>query len=64
MIDTVIFDVCNPGHPYGVRGVGEASVVPPTAAVAKATHRATGISMRHLPINPGAVMAALRVRHS
>ena len=29
MIDTVIIEVANPGHPYGVRGVGEVSIVPP-----------------------------------
>jgi len=23
MIDTVMVEVANPGHPYGVRGVGE-----------------------------------------
>ena len=33
MIDTVIVEVPNPGHPYGVRGVGETSIVPPLAAI-------------------------------
>ncbi len=33
MIDTVIVEVPNPGHPYGVRGVGEVPIVPPPAAV-------------------------------
>ena len=28
MIDTVIVEVANPGHPYGVRGVGEVPIVP------------------------------------
>ena len=32
MIDTVIVEVPNPGHPYGVRGVGEVPIVPPPAA--------------------------------
>ena len=27
MLDTVIVEVANPGHPYGVRGVGEVSIV-------------------------------------
>ena len=31
MIDTVIVEVANPGHPYGVRGVGECPIVPPMA---------------------------------
>ena len=29
MIDTVIVEVPNPRHPYGVRGVGEVPIVPP-----------------------------------
>ena len=28
MIETVIVEVPNPGHPFGVRGVGEANIVP------------------------------------
>ena len=33
MIETVLVEVPNPGHPYGVRGVGEVPIVPPLAAV-------------------------------
>ena len=33
MIDTVIIECPNPGHPYGVRGCGEVPIVPPIAAV-------------------------------
>ena len=29
MIDTVIVEVANPGHPFGVRGVGEVCIIPP-----------------------------------
>ncbi len=36
MISTVIVEVANPGHPYGVRGVGEVPIVPPMAAIANA----------------------------
>ena len=31
-IDTQILEIANPHHPYGVRGVGETSIVPPLAA--------------------------------
>ena len=55
MIDTVIVEVPNPGHPFGVRGVGEASIAPPPAAVANAIAGATGVRMYKLPMNPGAV---------
>ncbi len=59
MIDTVIVEVANPGHPYGVRGVGEVSIVPPMGAVANAINDATGVRMTELPMSPGAVVKAL-----
>jgi CO/xanthine dehydrogenase Mo-binding subunit len=59
MIDAVVVEVPNPGHPYGVRGVGEVPIVPPMAAIANAIHNATGVRMTNLPMNPGAVLEAL-----
>ena len=59
MIDTVIVEVANPGHPYGVRGVGEVSIVPPMAAIANAIYDATGVRVRTLPMNPAVVAKAL-----
>ena len=58
MIDTVIVEVANPGHPYGVRGVGEVAIVPPMAAVGNAVSAATGNRMRSLPITPGKILEA------
>ena len=63
MIDTVIVEVANPGHPYGVRGVGEVSIVPPLAAIANAIHDAIGVRMNTLPMNPQAVLKALDGRN-
>jgi CO/xanthine dehydrogenase Mo-binding subunit len=59
MIDTVIVEVPNPGHPFGVRGVGEANIVPPPGALANAIYRATGVRMSRLPMNPCAVLEAV-----
>ncbi len=59
MIETVIVEVPNPGHPYGVRGVGEVPIVPPPAAVANAIYRAIGVRMEVLPMSPGRVLEAL-----
>ena len=58
MIDTVIVEVANPGHPYGVRGVGEVPIVPPLAAIANAVGEATGQRLTSLPITPGNVLEA------
>ena len=59
MIGTVIVEVANPGHPYGVRGVGEVPIVPPMAAVANAIYHAVGVRMNQLPMSPGAVLESL-----
>jgi CO/xanthine dehydrogenase Mo-binding subunit len=59
MIDAVIIEVPNPNHPFGVRGVGEAPIVPPLAAIANAIYDATGVRMRDLPFSPPKVLAAL-----
>jgi CO/xanthine dehydrogenase Mo-binding subunit len=55
----VIVEVPNPGHPYGVRGVGETSIVPPLAAVANAVSAAMGVRATTLPMSPPKVLAAL-----
>ena len=59
MIETIIVEVPNPGHPFGVRGVGEANIVPPQAAVANAMARAIDTRLTRLPMNPPAVMEAI-----
>jgi CO/xanthine dehydrogenase Mo-binding subunit len=59
MIDTVIVEVANPSHPYGVRGVGEVPIVPPLAAVANAVRHATGVRFTELPLSPPRVLAGL-----
>ena len=59
MIDTVVVEVANPNHPYGVRGVGEVCIVPPMAAIANAVYDAIGVRMDALPINPGRILEAL-----
>lgn len=59
MIDTVVVEVPNPAHPYGVRGVGEVGIVPPLAAVANAIAAATGTRPTDLPISPPRLLDAI-----
>jgi len=59
MIDTQILEIPNPNHPYGVRGVGETSIVPPLAAIANAVSNAIGLRMTHIPMSPPRILAAL-----
>ena len=60
MIDTIIVEVPNPDHPYGVRGVGEVPIVPPPPAIANAIYRATGVRFFELPMSPPTVWNAIK----
>ncbi len=64
MIDTVIVEVPNPGHPYGVRGVGEVPIVPPPAAIANAIYQAVGVRLDRLPMSPGRILEALLAKEA
>ena len=59
MIEALLVEVPNPGHPYGVRGVGEVPIVPALGAVANAIHDATGLRIRELPATPPRLLAQL-----
>jgi CO/xanthine dehydrogenase Mo-binding subunit len=58
-IEPLMVEVPNPAHAYGVKGVGEANICPPLAAVANAVASATGLRMQSLPISPPRLLAAL-----
>ncbi len=60
MIDTQILEIPNPHHPYGVRGVGETSIVPPLGAIGNAISHAAGVRMTHVPMSPPRVLKALK----
>jgi len=59
MIDTILVEVPNPDHPYGVRGVGETPIVPPPAAIAEAIYQACGARMNNLPMSPPKLWKAI-----
>ena len=59
MIDTVIVEVANPAHPFGVRGTGEVPIVPPQAALSNAIYHAIGVRVNQLPMSPGVILNAL-----
>ena len=60
MIETIIVEVPTPGHPYGVRGVGEANIAPPPAALANAIDNAVGVRPQELPMKPDRIVSALQ----
>ena len=58
-IDTVMVEIPNPAHPYGVKGVGEIPLVPPLAAIANAIAGAIGKRLYELPMSPPKVLKVL-----
>lgn len=59
MIETIIVEVPDPNHPYGVRGVGEVPICPPPAAIANAIYDAVGVRMSLLPMSPPNLLEAI-----
>ncbi|MCY4283881.1 MAG: xanthine dehydrogenase family protein molybdopterin-binding subunit [Thiotrichales bacterium] len=59
MIESIVVEVPNPNHPFGVKGVGEVSICPPMAAIANAVADAVGRRMQALPMSPPRMLEAL-----
>ncbi len=64
MIETILVEVPNPGHPIGVRGVGEVPIIPPPAAIANAIYRAVGVRMTELPMSPPKLCKAIAEKNA
>ncbi|MCA1283754.1 xanthine dehydrogenase family protein molybdopterin-binding subunit [Salipiger bermudensis] len=62
MLQAIIVEVPNPFHPFGVKGVAEASMVSALGCVANAVSAATRRRMTSLPMNPQTVLKALDER--
>ena len=58
-IDTVMVEVPEPSHPFGVRGVGEVPIIPPPAAIAKAVAKIIGKRVTHLPMSPRTIFETM-----
>ena len=59
MIDVQMVEVPNPGHPFGVRGVGEVPIVPPQAAIRNAIYDAIGVNFYRTPVSPRVILDEL-----
>lgn len=60
MIDTVIVEVPNPKHPYGLRGVGEVPLTPGPAAIGNSIASAIGVRPASLPMSPPKLLALIK----
>ncbi len=60
MIETIVIEVPNAFHPYGVRGVGESGIIPPLAAVGYAVGKAIDRKVTELPCSPPRVLSLIQ----
>jgi xanthine dehydrogenase molybdenum-binding subunit len=59
-IATHVVEVPSSDHPYGLRAVGQVPIVPPSAALANAIYRATGVRLQALPMTAERLYWAMR----
>ena len=59
-VEAIVIESGSNEGPYGAKGVGEPSIVPPAAAIANAVADATGVRVKRLPLTPERVFMALR----
>jgi CO/xanthine dehydrogenase Mo-binding subunit len=57
-IEAIIVEHAVDGGPFGAKGVGEAPVVPPPAALANAVYQAAGVRLHSLPITAEKILLA------
>jgi CO/xanthine dehydrogenase Mo-binding subunit len=50
----------DPEGPYGAKGMGEASLLPTSAAIANAIEDACGVRIKDLPITPAKIIQGLK----
>ncbi len=63
-IETILIETNDPEGPFGAKGMGEASLLPTSAAIANAIHDAVGVRMKELPITPDKVLKAIKEKEA
>lgn len=61
-MDLLLVEDAYRGGPFGAKGVGEAGIVNPAAAIANAVYDAIGIRLHSLPLAPDKILHALKLR--
>jgi xanthine dehydrogenase molybdenum-binding subunit len=61
-VDTLLVEISFDASPFGIRGVGEPSLVPSLATMANAIHSATGVRLKELPMTPEAILSSINRR--
>ena len=58
-IETRIVEVPDAHGPFGAKGLGEHALIPTAPAILNAITRATGVRLRHVPVTPSRLRAAI-----
>ena len=59
-MNTILVETNDPEGPFGAKGMGEASLLPTSAAIANAVEDAIGVRIKELPITPDKIIKALK----
>lgn len=59
-MNSILVETDDPEGPFGAKGMGEASLLPTSAAIANAIEDAIGVRIRELPITPDKIIKALK----
>ncbi len=59
-IEVILVETPSPFGPFGVKGLGEAAMLPATPAIINAVSRAIGHRLRTIPATPERILAAMR----
>ncbi|OGX26067.1 MAG: hypothetical protein A3D10_06565 [Omnitrophica WOR_2 bacterium RIFCSPHIGHO2_02_FULL_48_11] len=59
-IECIMVETNDPEGPFGAKGMGEAALLPTSAAIANAIFDAVGIRIKELPITPAKIIKALK----
>lgn len=60
-IETILVEVENPLHPFGVKGVGEVTIAPPVGTISNAINDAVGVRLRIAPMKPSRILEGIGV---
>jgi CO/xanthine dehydrogenase Mo-binding subunit len=63
-VETILVEQASTEGPFGVKGVGEPPIAPPTGAVANALADALDVDVKRLPLTPEEVSLLIRARQS
>ena len=59
-MESILVETNDPEGPFGAKGMGEASLLPTSAAIANAIEDAVGVRIKDLPITPAKIIKALK----